>query len=143
MTSTSFELSPAGRNVAQGAIEVGSVAILAAVVLGVAGAAIGPPALALLALLPLLAGVAVVMRRYAPMFVKVDAEADEVRYRNAWSAGVLRWSEVEGFEPSQVFVGYDVARAVLSNGSKVKLRAASYEPFVERLQELSRRRGLS
>jgi hypothetical protein len=133
------KLHPVRGNLAQGATEIGAAAILSSVVLGatLADSGLSNVVVAIAVGCVLLAGIAVVVSRYLPMTVEVDPATDEVRYRNAWSAGVMRWSGVAGFEPSQVLIGYQVARAICDDGRRVKLRAAPYAEFARLLRSAS------
>lgn len=131
-------LRPLWRNVVMGLVDMGAPALLLAAVLGNLSADAGSSnaVVAFAAIGPLFAGGVVVWKRYAPMFVRLDKARDEITYRNVWTAGQLRWADVEYFEPKEVFVGYRVARAVMADGRKVTLRAAPYERFLSRLRAL-------
>jgi hypothetical protein len=132
-------LRPTGHNLAQGVIEVGSTALLLAVAVGgsLADAGVANAGVVLGAALTPCVAIVLVIWRYVPMSVELDRAADEVRFRNAWTSGTLRWSHIDGFEASQAFVGYRVARAVLQDGRKVKLRAAPYDRFVDTLRRVT------
>ncbi len=131
-----MRLHPVRGNLAQGAIEGGATTILAAIALGamVADAELHDTVVAIAVSVVLLVGAAIAVWRYLPMTVEVDPHADEVRYRNAWTSGVVRWSSIVAFEPTQVFVGHEVARALCLDGRRVTLRAAPYEEFVRVLR---------
>lgn len=138
-----FHLRSKSRNLALGVIEAGSASLLAAIVLGATVADLGQSIVStvIATALPLAIGVYVVVTRYLPMYVTLDATNDVIEFRNPWRSGRLRWSDVEHFGPTHALVGYDITKAMLRDQTHVKLCGAPFEDFVRRLREISEATG--
>lgn len=81
--------------------------------------------------------VGVVAMRYAPMQCTVDVSNNSLSFRNAFQSHSIRLSDVEFFEPRQVFLAGEAARAILKPQGRFTIRAAKYSDFMSVLRSLT------